>query len=255
MLAHATLGQATQGTIFSGGMSHVYNDVPVWGVVISARCDISNNKAPVYYYLPVVKWEDFKKVELPNIIVESAINSVRKSLKKALEKANLSASILEVKLSPEELDVLINGVPTKSQRDALKKNFEHLRNLEKCNRNQDSLLALCKDTFNTIFSDLAENKNASYYLIEDKEAGVLVVRLRELHRISPKFMQSLGGGIQVPFEEPSTVQSEISTLAEGDLYMPLYKMESPYMEHLIQRYVYQFDRIGVEDFDLGLLTF
>ena len=67
-------------------------------------------------------------------------------------------------------------------------------------------------------------------------------------------MKSLGNGIQAPFKESSMIKSEIATLDDGDLYMPLYNMKSPYIEHLIQRYVYQFDRVGVDNFHSNLLT-
>ena len=256
ILTPAIIGQATQGTIFCGGLSHIYgNDDSVWGVIISARCDIANAKAPVYYYLPIVKWEDFKKIELPDIIIENAINSEKKSLKKALLKANLSDSIVDINLEVADRKTLIENIQDKNQRNNLQKKFQHLDSLTNCDRkNTNALLELCKDTINNIFTDLSENKNASYYLIEDKDTGVLVVRLRELRRISPHFMKSLGNGIQAPFKESSMIKSEIATLDDGDLYMPLYNMKSPYIEHLIQRYVYHFVMVGVDNFHSNLLT-
>lgn len=256
ILAPAIIGQATQGTIFCGGMSHIYgNHISVWGVIISARCDIANAKSPVYYYLPVVKWEDFKRMELPDIIIENAINSEKRSLKKALSKANLSDSIIDINLDAADRETLIGSIQDKNQRKSLQKKFLHLDSLIACDKNNtEVLLELCKETINNVFTDLSDNKNASYYLIEDKETGVLVVRLRELRRISPHFMKSLGRGIQVPFIDSSTIKSEVATLDDGELYMPLYNMKSPYIEHLVQRYVYQFDRIGVDNFHSNLLT-
>lgn len=51
----------SQGSIFNGLKSRFYPDCKsVYGIVISPRCDIEQKKAPLYYYLPVVR-EGYKK--------------------------------------------------------------------------------------------------------------------------------------------------------------------------------------------------
>ena len=52
-------GPMTQGTIFSGAVAEDYNGCETFGLVITARCDVANDKAETYNYLPVVRLNDW----------------------------------------------------------------------------------------------------------------------------------------------------------------------------------------------------
>ena len=53
------LGFLTQGTLFTCAAAEDYGGCNVHGLVITARCDVAQNKAAVFNYLPVVSLDDW----------------------------------------------------------------------------------------------------------------------------------------------------------------------------------------------------
>lgn len=49
----------TQGTVFSCAYAEDYTDTSVYGLVITARCDAAQDKAPIFSYIPVVSLPDW----------------------------------------------------------------------------------------------------------------------------------------------------------------------------------------------------
>ena len=48
--------------------------------------------------------------------------------------------------------------------------------------------------------------------------------------------------------------NDMRQLDEKDIYMPLYELKSPFIEHVMQHFLQQFNRIGIEDIDKMFVT-
>ena len=63
MITRPILGEMTQGVVFAGAFADNYRNAPVWGICITARCDAAHDKAQVFNYLPIVRFEDWLVVD------------------------------------------------------------------------------------------------------------------------------------------------------------------------------------------------
>src|SRR5687767_12791788 len=95
-------GELTQGAIFSAALAEDYDQCAVWGLVITARCDIANDKAPVWNYLPVVRLEDWLHRDGRSLLVERVHSDQRSKLKSLLRESGFSPSILDTE-APEHI--------------------------------------------------------------------------------------------------------------------------------------------------------
>ena len=74
ILSSPIIGKIDQGYIFCGGKSDLYPGKNVLGVIITPRCDIARDKTDEVYYLPVVKFNDWKEVEFPRLYCKSLVS-------------------------------------------------------------------------------------------------------------------------------------------------------------------------------------
>lgn len=79
------MGSLNQGTLFSCGAAEDYAGCDVHGIVITARCDVANDKAQIYNYLPVVKLDDWLKRDGRILIAERGIKTTFGEMKNALK--------------------------------------------------------------------------------------------------------------------------------------------------------------------------
>ena len=94
--------QFTQGTIFSCGYAEEYEGVAIYGLVITARCDAAQDKAPIYSFVPVVALKDWIMSDGAQIIIERSILDHQNTRKNILLGIDLSASLLKTK-TPDEI--------------------------------------------------------------------------------------------------------------------------------------------------------
>jgi hypothetical protein len=59
LIAYPQRGAMTQGTIFSCAVAEDYRACTTRGLIITARCDVANDKVRTYNYLPVVPFSDW----------------------------------------------------------------------------------------------------------------------------------------------------------------------------------------------------
>lgn len=110
----AKIRNITQGSIFNGGTSCLYTNRNVLGVIITPRCDIAQHKVPYYYYLPVVSFEDWKKIEFPDLYIAKLKNDTLSRLRNELKNAGVSDSIVNhytAKKIGEIIETQIRSIP------------------------------------------------------------------------------------------------------------------------------------------------
>jgi hypothetical protein len=60
-------------------------------------------------------------------------------------------------------------------------------------------------------------------------------------------MFQLAQGIDKKLTKEELSSNDLRQLDDDDLFMPLYEIKSPFIEHIIQHLLQQFNRIGIED--------
>ena len=245
ILLEPIIGEITQGSIFNGAISKAYPDNKnIYGIIISPRCDIYNRKAPEYYYLPIVKLSDWMKVDFKDIFHKQIFKNAQNKLQKKLRSLNESDSIVG-RFMPDEIEKILVKHKVKENDD----NFKALSIIRQIDMpNYDTLLKL--DPFSTkknIIEDLIQDKNTSYYFFEDEEEIGYVIRLREINKLSPEGLDQLSKGIDSTINKSVMKNCDLRSIEEKDLFMPIFQVASPYTEHIMQRFLHLFNRIGVDD--------
>jgi hypothetical protein len=268
------MGRITQGTIFCGACAEEYPRRPVWGVVITARCDTTHEKTPIVNYLPVVTVEDWLKSHGGLLSIDREYAEVRNKLKNLLVKKQLSESLLDVH-TPDTIAELNFPFPNeKTSQKAIKdrKDAEDARtiasrmnDLANClgsplpNREIISpIVATCLRSAELVVKELVSHRLAGYYflpslggLTEQASQKGYVVLLREVHHIPRQTVSRLIAGVS---KDEANAPARSLRFDCFDFAYPVAELQSPWTEHLMQVFCNLFGRIGVADPDKGLVA-
>lgn len=95
-IRHPRYGYITQGTIFCCATAAYYTGCQVYGLTITARCDIAQNKYSILNYLPIVKLGDWFLRDGLDILSEQEIAYQYGKLKGMLRQANLDPILINL---------------------------------------------------------------------------------------------------------------------------------------------------------------
>jgi hypothetical protein len=255
----------TQGTIFSCATAENYPAQSVSGLVITARCDAAQDKAPIYNYVPVVALTDWIVADGAQIALGRALADCENSLKNILTQAGISETLLKSKTPIQIHDA---HLLKKAQQD--RKWIQKCDNFLNLGKTYDELLSgididnhaekrrlliLSSKVVDTVVRELAGNRLLGYYLLRgvpntnDETVGDYVALLREIRHIPNLMAKRITRGLSRDDlrDEPNVRCPRF--LSEADYCMPIARLKSPWMEHLMQSLTMVFARIGVEDVD------
>jgi len=259
-------GQFTQGTIFSCGYAEKYTNKTVYGLVITARCDAAQLKVPIYSFIPVVSLRDWIFRDGADILLRRIIDDAENSLKNILREIDISASILRTTPKNEIIEKLLKPLAIKDRR--FEKNLNKFSQasllISECEKallefDQD-LICQCLNkspkTLEKLIKELSSNKTMGHYLLRtlptlEGDSGDHVALLREVHHIPNTVAQRMIKGISKAdwMNESIELSQCPAFISNEDYCMPLGKLRSPWIEHVMQNWAMLFSRIGVEDID------
>lgn len=257
----------TQGTIFSCAVAESYPTQSVSGLVITARCDAAQNKAPIFNYVPVVRLADWIVADGGQIALDRHVADCGNGLRNILVQAGISETLLASKTPIEIHDAHLR---TRAEQDKkwLARCGEFLRlaqaveEMRLAIENDDRLerarlLPSCKKMVDSVIRELAGNRLVGYYLlrgvpnIHDQSLGDYVALLREIHHMPSPMARRIARGLskdEVVSHPPVTCPRFVGA---DDYSMPIARLKSPWIEHLMQSLTLVFSRVGVEDVDLA----
>lgn len=242
----------TQGSIISGCISADYPDKEVYGLIITPRCDLSHGiKVSTVHYLPIVKIDDWKDCDGKRIFIEDAKKQIKSTINNWVVNEYNVYNFLDLPLySIQKLRDMLNE---KKANEKIKKAVELFIDFNESNAND--YLKNNPKLFNKILERLVKNELAPFYIIESWENTIdyFVVNLREIHQISKETARKLQQGffadnVAEQFFLSNSLKNADPTSPWSVVYEIVAQLDSPYIEHLLQRYTYNFSRIGVEDF-------
>ena len=259
-------GQFTQGTVFTCGYAENYPSQIVHGLVITARCDAAQQKVPIYSFIPVVSLRDWIFKDGADITLKRVIDDAENTLGNILEDVNLSLSLLRTTPTEEIVEKLLRPLVAQDRKIETKiKKFQAaetiIRQAEKAladGRKEliHEALKQAPKFLDRVVKDLSGNKIMGHYLLRDMptltdEECNHVALLREVHHIPNSIAQRIVSGIsKIEWSNDLAGLTCCPVFrAEDDFCMPVGRLHSPWIEHLMQSWSLLFTRIGVADID------
>jgi hypothetical protein len=247
----------TQGTIFSNARSSHFS-TNVYGLIISARCDMANPHYDSFMYVPVIDLKTwFYGMALPKTCQSMILNKTK----------NIENKFEEKKLALESLKYvdkykLLTAHFNKNECTVLMKEFDDIEFYNKI-VNEDfearkfdfSLITNKKSYYQEINSLLDNNYNGYFYLENidyydqaNERGNHFVAILNEVEMLPANIKQKILDGLDL------TLESEYQQYFGPDsAVLALSIVNSPYIEYIIQYFTSLFrvgiDRAEIKDFD------
>lgn len=263
MTEKCAINSITQGSIFNYALNEYFESDLNLGMIISARCDVSNGKGDHYSYLPVVTLCDFYKKIIHPKLIDNKINNEINTIKDVIKSENSESELLHVYGIEKTINTLITKPKNKDKANVCFQNITRLENIKKTDYKiltKDDLNEVNEKSVKKELDNVIENKVEGYFLIDevidfnDKERllGPHVVLLREVHHISSAVVEAVKKGIlHNDLRKISGAEKSIQLTDDNFSYV-LCNIKSPFIELIMQRFSILFTRIGVADPDLNL---
>lgn len=257
----ARIGLLTQGTVFNCATAFRYPKKEVFGLTITARCDVAQEKYRLLNYVPIVRLDDWLQVDGLEILLDQERKQQLGSIKNALLDADLSPNlVLSVPLS-EVISVHFCGDSKDRKsariRERLEKIASELAAVETSRANQGSCLSWLTEnrlkSIRQLVKDLFDHKVVGYYLLErlhpSAEVEGFVCLLREGSSLPKEIAEELANGLSAERSGELVHQGAQGKFEflDLDLACPVAQLGSPTIEHIMQSYANLFGRIGIAD--------
>ena len=252
-------GRLQQGTVFSACLVAAYEGCPGWGVVVTARCDLANDKVPVLNFLPIVRFSDWIETDGCTSLMLRALAEENASRAKLLEDMGATESVLRSGELSTVLRTLLVDVDPR-QKVKLEQRCEKAiaRNSEFTKAGGPSiswLEAQYPKLYGGMIRELMTQRLAGYYFlpaIEPNESpSCYVVLLRQIGAMPFEVARRIPDGIGVEDVRGGfgVAANFLQVTREDDYSMPVGVIPSPHIEHLMQVFSTLLSRIGLPNVD------
>lgn len=254
----------TQGTLITSIRSEKYCGINCFGIVITARCDLANNKIQKIFYLEAIELE---KWILSKSGFDNMINNTLKNVSNALEK-NMSDNGLEwdvaKNFSMDEFAKIVDeGLESNAnqKKNKMKNDFKKYKNYINSSISTDEKKLILQEQIKDVKSamiNIANGQN-SYYVyippeaIDNNVQYGIVVDLQQLDYFDMDIMKDLSEcSIDIKNRDLNKEKIELYDkrffLSDSPGYsIALCNMKSPWIEYLMQHFSNLFARIGVDN--------
>ena len=203
----ARIGKITQGTVFNCAVAFRYPGKQVFGLTITARCDVAQEKYRLLNYVPVVPLRDWLMVDGLEILTEIERKDRNGKIRSELTQNGLSSNLM---LSVSLREIIDTHFPEKASEKGI---IKTRKRLEKCKHEADELFALegnpegrfawflnnRSKMVSNIVSDLFNHKVLGYYFLERLSPNSVlegfVGLLREVSSLPREVAEELANGL------------------------------------------------------------
>ncbi|UPU34780.1 hypothetical protein M1B72_15160 [Geomonas paludis] len=268
-------GKFRQGTIFNcvpvertGEVSNAY------GIVITAHCDLANEKVSCVTFLQVVTIEDWCSNELSKILCKNLTNDVDNKIKKCIEDSGIDSSILKYeslnniiekhynpKLPDRKTEQTIEKISAEQDKMTRINEISNMASIDKLVVAE--LRTMNQKMFDKYIGDCMARKLSEYYYLPAIWAGKdegngYVVLMRQIQSLPFALADAVAGGLEYPKYKAMSAENEsyrgkLMFQTEDDFAMPIGQLSSPNLEHLMQSFSNLYTRIGLENLPNGLV--
>lgn len=255
------VNRMTQGSIINGCVADAFPGEEVFGLIITPRCDVSHEgKVDSVHYLPVVPFERWFEIIAKPKIKDIWKKSLLNKLDSKFKNAKVGKEVMSANFSYEDL---ISICDAKVNKENDKKDIKGLLDSYFEKNEDDFDLFLLDAETKGIFDKKHElfkyllrlegNNIPPYYLLESwLDFGIdkhLVVLLRDVHRVQFSTAMRIKEGVfESEFTELDLKYNDLFLQNDPkNFFWVQAEINSPFIEHIMQAFVYNFSRIGVDD--------
>ena len=255
------VNRMTQGSIINGCVADAFPGEEVFGLIITPRCDVSHEgKVDSVHYLPVVPFERWFEIIAKPKIKDIWKKSLLNKLDSKFKNAKVGKEVMSANFSYEDL---ISICDAKVNKENDKKDIKGLLDSYSEKNEDDFDLFLLDAETKGIFDKKHElfkyllrlegNDIPPYYLLESwLDFGIdkhLVVMLRDVHRVQFSTAMRIKEGVfESEFTELDLKYNDLFLQNDPkNFFWVQAEINSPFIEHIMQAFVYNFSRIGVDD--------
>ncbi|MEP3072159.1 hypothetical protein [Maricaulis sp.] len=250
------VGKLDQGLIFCCAKAERYRTKEVFGVVITARCDIEQKKFPILNYIPVTHFKDWLNVDGFDILRERSKRNENATFRNCLKNVELPESLLNTHSHRDIIEKYHDLIQSKKSKfsDAIAQSCEKIEFLESCTKHNaesvSQLFTKYKKEAEIITRELISHRLSGHYYLPDIEPNAnsngYVALLREIRYLPQSLASGIASGIDL---EAETEDEWIGYLSSDptSFAMPVGVLTSPNIEHVLQSVSFLFGRIGLPD--------
>lgn len=252
-----SVNKLTQGSIFNYAYEEDYIDMEILGTVISARCDIANEKVDHYCFLPTIPIKKWIQKEIKKALEREFKKTIEGQINQSLKTYGVSEKSVHIYGAKKTLEVLLKEIKKDKDRDrvigAFKK-YELLTEESNINEIED----IFRIEIREILKKIIDNKNSDYFFIDDVDGyGACIIKLRCVRNLDRKVAEKIHGGIEIAkiSENNRWLYSSVNTLDSSAISSVVGAIKSPYIELILQRFSENFTRIGIQNPNHEILEF
>lgn len=254
--------ELTQGSIITGIRSSRYPNEQCSGIIISARCDLANDKIEKIYYLCAVP---FKQWIFSNngfhVLIDSKINDLESNISCALSKKGLDWNTLK-NFSEQEFLTVVSD-PENNVAEKVKSNYKKYKSYSCENMSLCQKKEVFRNEVNLIkssCSNIMSGKHSHYSYIPPlafhKDGGSiesgLIIDHQELDFLTIETAKIIVTGKMDSESDDLSEQTKMEYNQRFFICDPPgfsiidSSVDSPWIEYLLQRFSNFFTRIGVD---------
>ena len=259
----------TQGTVITSIRSQKYKNQSCYGIIISARCDIANNKISKIYYLEAVSLEDWIVSETGfKMITKSTLGNINSQIESILKKANLSWDTLK-RFNKEDFETVVtNEIKKPSDLTKSIELFKKYREYNDCITPFEERKILLQDNKKNLertISDISNGKHSHFSYIPENALNSniqhgLIVDLQEVDYFDMNTVNDLincaidNENLTLDKKTKEKYNNKFSLDIEPGYAIALCVVKSPWIEYLLQHFSNSFARIGVDNPDISSIN-
>lgn len=259
----------SQGSVFN--CLKLNDSQSLYGIVLTARCDIEQKKCRNVICLPIYSLNTFlqNSTDLKNYIKKDLISRLNNILKKydydielftTYGKDEIVSKIQQSNYKRKEKETAV------SQIENIGKMLECIQNGDMNNIINNQLKSTIKDLsiihtlLNGFISDIIDNKKMDLYFLEsisnELKSGYIIdfnspvsIPFEDLNDLAQKkvYKEHLNDSSNTCILPRRKKYHFFSICEESDTLSFISQINSPYIEHILQRFCFFLSRIGTED--------
>ena len=253
-----------QGTVLYGVRSGRYPNVNCYAIIISASCDIANDKVSKLYYLVGVKAQEWFATEYAyRQVYSEKIRDLFKKFNDEFRKYSLNARLMQG-FSREEVETIIKSEKIRTKEmEQLLKIYDKFAMFCQPNMSYENRVAAIREDskqIKTFLKQIAKEQIFHFYYLPEeaylqngkKDSG-LIIDLQEIDSIPLEDLSKIKTpGIdklilsKYSDEDAYRLEKKYYLENEDDFVAVEGCISSPWREHLMQRFSHDFVRIGID---------
>ena len=240
----------TQGSIINYCLADNYSKkIDVYGLIITPRCDLAHEgKVNMVHYLPIVDFDDWLCCDGEDYLLNKWIVKLKDKFEQLCKKQKIPSDLGELGLYEKMAEQIFTDL---SQRKHFLEILDALFSVNKSRHILFDKYIHNNDTQKSLLNNLIKDELPAYYLIDDWDtarATPKIILLRELKRISYETSQKISKGMYA--SDINMAIDELKKISpDNEIYHVCAEVNSPFIEHIMQKFSHNFCRIGVDDRD------